>query len=85
VVYLCIFALVSNGGILNLVWRETVADFALPSERKGFGTSVLENMVGRSLGAKVERIVHPDGLEWRFEIPVAAIDPAATPEEPEKA
>lgn len=70
-----------QGDIFNLVWRETVADFVPPSDRRGFGTTVLENMVGRSLGAKVERIVHADGIEWRFEIPVSAIDPAAAPED----
>ena len=73
------------GDSFNLAWRETVDGFTPPSDRRGFGTTVLENMVGRSLGAKVERIVHDNGLEWRFEIPVSAIDPAAAPEEPEKA
>jgi two-component sensor histidine kinase len=66
---------------LDLVWREHVRSFAGPGERRGFGTTVLENMVGRSLGANVERIVNPDGLEWRFAIPVTAIDPARGPDE----
>jgi two-component sensor histidine kinase len=69
---------------LHLVWRETTPSFTPPSERRGFGTAVLENMVGRSLGATVERIVHPDGLEWRFDIPVAGIDPATAPDEAER-
>jgi len=62
--------------ILRFIWRETVTPFEPPAERRGFGTTVLESMVGRSLGAKVERLVHPDGLEWRFELPLASIDPA---------
>lgn len=70
---------------LDLRWRETVTPFDPPSERRGFGTTVLESMVGRSLGAKVERTVHPDGLEWTFEIPVSAVDPSKGPEEAEKA
>ena len=70
-------------GKLNLTWRETARSFTPPSERKGFGTTVLENMVGRSLGAEVERIVHPDGLEWRFSIPTSAIDPSLGPDEVE--
>jgi hypothetical protein len=41
-------------------------------------------MVGRSLGATVERIVHPDGLEWRFSIPTAGIDPSTASEEAER-
>jgi len=70
-----------DGDTLNLVWRETARNFTPPGERRGFGTTVLENMVGRSLGAEVQRIVNPDGLEWRFGIPVTAIDPAKGPDE----
>ena len=69
---------------LNFDWREHAKSFTAPSERRGFGTTVLENMVGRSLGATVERIVHDDGLEWKFAIPVSALDPAKGPEEAEK-
>jgi two-component sensor histidine kinase len=72
-----------NADTLNLTWRETTPVFTMPSERRGFGTAVLENMIGRSLGATVERIIHDDGLEWRFSIPVAGIDPSQTPEEAE--
>ncbi|RYE07365.1 MAG: HAMP domain-containing protein [Hyphomicrobiales bacterium] len=70
-----------EGETLTFLWRETVTPFTPPSDRRGFGTTVLESMVGRSLGAKVERIVRDDGLEWVFEIPVTAIDPANGPEE----
>ncbi len=66
---------------LHLTWRETVTPFEPPSERRGFGTTVLESMVGRSLGAEVERFVLPDGLEWRFALPVASIDPARPEDE----
>ena len=70
---------------LHIRWRETVRPFTPPSDRRGFGTTVLESMVGRSLGAKVERIVHEDGLEWTFDVPVSAIDPSRGPEEAEAA
>jgi two-component sensor histidine kinase len=70
---------------LDFAWRETTKNFKAPSERRGFGTAVLENMVGRSLGAAVERIIHPDGLEWRFSVPLSAIDPSTAPDEAEKA
>jgi two-component sensor histidine kinase len=70
---------------LDLVWRETVSEKLETSERTGFGTTVLKSMVGRSLGADVERICHDDGIEWHFVIPLHAIDPdhaqSATPEE----
>jgi hypothetical protein len=36
-------------------------------------------MVSRSLDAQVERIAHPDGIEWRFVIPLASIDPDRAP------
>ena len=51
------------------------------TDRVGFGTTVLQSMVGRSLGAEVERHCHDDGIEWRFLIPLDAIDPAAAPAE----
>lgn len=64
------------GDQLNLVWREVCASAPAPSESKGFGTTVIHSMVGAALGAKVERLLHDDGIEWRFVIPLAAIDPA---------
>ncbi len=66
---------------LKFDWRETIVPFTPPSDRRGFGTTVLESMVGRSLGAKVERIVHDDGLEWTFDIPTSAVDPNKDPED----
>jgi two-component sensor histidine kinase len=66
---------------LHIDWHERVEPFTPPGDRRGFGTTVLENMVGRSLGAKVERLVHPDGLEWVFDIPASAVDPSRGPEE----
>lgn len=60
---------------LDFVWRETVAGPMPAGERVGFGTTVLKSMVGRSLGAEVERTCHPDGIEWHFAIPLSAIAP----------
>ncbi|MGV8832684.1 MAG: sensor histidine kinase [Devosia sp.] len=64
---------------LNLVWRETVPKALVDSERVGFGTTVLKSMVGHSLGAGVERMVHKNGMEWCFTIPFEAIDPDRKP------
>jgi two-component sensor histidine kinase len=72
-----------EGGVLALHWRETAGPLPDRKHRRGFGTTVLENMVGRSLGAEVERQIHADGIEWRFRIPVSAIDPKAPPHGPE--
>ncbi len=52
-------------------WREEGADIGpqIAPARKGFGTLVLERMLGMALKAKLERIMHPDGIEWRIDIP----------------
>lgn len=64
---------------LDFVWRETVLRPLPGSDRVGFGTTVLKTMVGHSLGAEVERVCHDDGIEWRFSIPLDAIDPDRAP------
>lgn len=69
------------GDALELVWRETGAAIAQNGERRGFGTTVLETMVSRSLGAEASRTFHPDGIEWRTTIPLSALDVHANPEE----
>ncbi|MDB5563009.1 MAG: chemotaxis protein methyltransferase CheR [Hyphomicrobiales bacterium] len=66
---------VHSGERVDLVWREHVAGLPERPEHRGFGTTVIENMVGSSLQAEVTRTVHPDGIEWRFDIPFAALDP----------
>lgn len=70
---------------LDLAWRETVPAGVATSDRVGFGTTVLQNMVARSLGAEVERRCHADGIEWHFVIPLSAIDPARAPVQPDEA
>jgi two-component sensor histidine kinase len=67
---------------LDLTWRETVSTGLPDSDRVGFGTTVLKTMVGHSLGAEVERLCHGDGIEWRFAIPLAALDPDHLPTTP---
>jgi two-component sensor histidine kinase len=64
---------------VRFLWRETVPSLPKRAERRGFGTTVLENMVGRSLGAEVKNTVHADGIEWSFDIPADALDPARDP------
>lgn len=68
------------GETLRLVWRERVRSLLSRPERRGFGTTVIENMVGSSLGAKVERVLHDDGIEWAFDIPLPGLDPDRTPD-----
>lgn len=61
---------------LQMRWRETLSGRLEESDRSGFGTIVLRTMVGGALGAQVERIGHEDGVEWIFDVPLAALDPA---------
>ncbi|KKB07921.1 sensor histidine kinase [Devosia chinhatensis] len=61
---------------LKMRWRETLSGKLLDSERSGFGTIVLRTMVGGALGAQVNRIAHENGVEWVFDIPLSALDPA---------
>lgn len=65
----------ADDGRLHVTWREYVPGFVPPAERSGFGTVVLKTMVGGALKADVERIMHADGIEWVFSIPLAQIDP----------
>ncbi|MCJ8149366.1 histidine kinase [Shinella sp. H4-D48] len=64
---------VAKGEDLNLVWRESKASIdreAIAGSRKGFGSVVLERMLGMALDAKLDFIVHDDGIEWRVTIPL---------------
>lgn len=61
---------------LALVWRERGADIEEPPEgpqRKGFGSLVLERMLGMALQAELERLMHADGIEWRVWIPLSQL------------
>lgn len=67
---------VTAGENLNLVWRESQASIdrqAIAASRKGFGSVVLERMLGMALDAKLDFIVHDDGIEWRVTIPLARL------------
>jgi two-component sensor histidine kinase len=67
---------VTAGENLNLVWREsrtTIDREAIAATRKGFGSVVLERMLGMALDAKLEFIIHDDGIEWRVDIPLARL------------
>ena len=64
----------------RLVWRESAADLTPEMRapgRKGFGTLVLERMLGMSLDARLQRLMHEDGIEWRVEIDSARLNTPA--------
>ena len=59
-----------SGDRLTIVWREYVPRLRKRSETRGFGTEVIERMLGGTLEAEIERTLHRDGLEWRFSMPI---------------
>jgi len=56
--------------IVRFVWREREVDLKVRPERKGFGSIVLERILGISLGAELHREMHEDGIEWTFSVPI---------------
>jgi two-component sensor histidine kinase len=63
-----------SDAILRFNWRERGAPSLFEPRRRGFGTVVLETMVGRTLGAEVELKRHGDGIEWSLSVPLTALD-----------
>lgn len=62
---------------IELVWRERVDALINSGHERGFGTEVIERMVGGTLDADIERILHADGIEYRFTIPRQKVRPGA--------
>ncbi|MGN6548545.1 MAG: sensor histidine kinase [Pararhizobium sp.] len=64
---------------VRFVWRESGVEIDDRPERKGFGSIVLERILGMSLGAELERVMHDDGIEWIFSIPLEKLHSALGP------
>ncbi|WP_367716508.1 sensor histidine kinase [Nitratireductor sp. GISD-1A_MAKvit] len=61
---------------LILTWREFVPKTRRRNvRRRGFGTEIIERMVGGTLDAEISRVFHRDGLECVFTIPVDRLVP----------
>lgn len=60
---------------LDLVWREYVPRLRRRPRTTGFGTEVIDRMVGGALGAAMDRIFHRNGLEYRFQIELSRLEP----------
>ncbi|WP_099865753.1 sensor histidine kinase [Pararhizobium haloflavum] len=57
-------------GMLSLTWREYVRTLPQMPDRKGFGSVVLERMMGGTMDAEITRNLHANGIEWHFAIPL---------------
>jgi PAS domain S-box-containing protein len=73
-------ALSTDAGHIEVSWRVEDDAFAMswtesggpsvrPPERQGFGTTVIDTMVKRTLGGEVELDYAPSGLAWRLTCP----------------
>jgi len=65
------------GDDVVLVWRERLPSFEPTEQKTGFGTQLIDRTLGGALGARIERIYHPNGLECRIEIPADKLVPDA--------
>ncbi len=53
-------------GTYTMRWIERNGPPVQPPERRGFGTTVIESMVKRTLGGEVQLDYAPSGLEWHL-------------------
>lgn len=60
---------------LEFAWRESVPRLRRRGEARGFGTEVIERMLGGALDARIERALNSDGLECRFVMPLNRLGP----------
>ena len=63
------------GDRLEFLWRETVPRVRRRGDTRGFGTEVIERMLGGALEAEISRVLHADGLECRVSMPLARLEP----------
>ena len=66
-----------QGACLHLMWREKAGPAAARPSSKGFGHTVIENMIRRSLNATVTLDYHSEGVVWTARIPPRFFDAAA--------
>lgn len=60
-----------DGQVLVVGWRESGAVIPAVPTRKGYGMQIIERSVPYVTGGKADLVFHPDGLECRFDIPLA--------------
>jgi two-component sensor histidine kinase len=65
-----------DGAWLRLRWRESGGPPALPPERKGFGTTLIDKGIAYDLGGSAELNFEPSGVTCIIEFPLAATQSA---------
>ena len=65
-----------------MVWNESGGPSVIKPLRRGFGTSVIDNMLGMSLGCETEVDFAPSGLVWRISCPAANLVERVVPLSP---
>ena len=63
-----------EGARLNLRWRESGVGPVEPPEARGFGTSVIVDMMAHELDAEVRLDWGQDGIDLRYSIPLSRTD-----------
>jgi PAS domain S-box-containing protein len=63
---------IAAGGRLRLHWREAGGPTVTEPTRRGFGLEMIERVVAGELGATAVTAYAPEGISWRFEMPVFA-------------
>jgi PAS domain S-box-containing protein len=63
----------SEGDTFAMSWTEREGPPASPPKRRGFGTTVMETMVERSMDGAVDLDYAPSGLSWRLTCPAAGV------------
>ena len=56
--------------VLLLRWQEAGGPPVTPPSRKGFGSRLIENSVGRGKGSRVDLVFHQTGVECTIELPI---------------
>jgi two-component sensor histidine kinase len=70
----------SEGDVFTMNWTERDGPPVRPPERKGFGSTVIDPMACRTLGADVQLDYAPLGLVWRLTCSAAsALERTAKP------
>jgi PAS domain S-box-containing protein len=61
----------SDGDTFTMGWTESGGPAVSAPQRRGFGSIVMKEMVGRSVGGEVDLDYAPSGLSWRLTCPAA--------------